>query len=521
MTEEPEEAGSGKRNSPLDDLMEQARGVLGRVEGGARQKQANEREMRELISRYQGVLEKLMAPPFHVGTVVGSIGPIEDEKSLLVLACNGRLSLVNQLPDEANEVLLPGDTVKVAPESMQVLGKIDYLAVGSVSTVKEISGPHTVEVDFNGTPKIVLSGTYAGKLKEDDRVILDQSGTVVIGCLGSGRRFRLGSKPTITWEDIGGLQEAKRQMIEAIELPLKHADLYEFYRKNPIRGVLLFGPPGCGKTMLIEASATALARTRGAEAVDSGYINVKGPEILEMYVGLAERTIRQLFAMAREHKARHGYSAIIAIDEADAILGRRDSGKSSDMEKTIVPAFLAEMQGVDDSSALVILATNRQDVLDPAVIRDGRIDRNIKITRPDKDSARDIFRLNFKNVPLTGMSLDEAVDVASGEFYSPELKFYEIKRRGGESVAFGLPQIVNGAMIAGVVDKATSYALSRDIKAGSRSGLEPEDIRLAVRQTFEQKADLNHGDELRDFVHDFAEDLSVDSIRKVKQATRP
>lgn len=520
MLEEQEE-GTSPKKSPLESLMEQAGDFLRRSEGGNRKKEPDPRQMKDLLKRYHGVLEKLMAAPFWVGTIVGSIGPIEDEKSLLILSCNGRISLVNQPPVEANELLLPGDTVKVAPESMQVLGKVDFLAVGSVSTVKEIIDHQLVEVDFNGTSKIVFTGTYSGKLKEDDRVILDQAAAIVIGYLGSGKRFRLGNKPTVTWDDIGGLEEAKRQMIETIEFPVLYGDLYQHYDKDPITGVLLLGPPGCGKTMIIEASATSLAKIHGSEAVDSGFILVKGPELLEMYVGAGEKLVRQLFAMAKEHKARHGYPAIIAIDEADAILSKRGTGKSSDMEKTMVPAFLTEMQGVDESGARIILATNRPDVLDPAVIRDGRINRNIMITRPTKESAQQIFRLNLKNVPLVGMSLDEAVQIAAEEFYSPEWKYYEIKKKGGEVLSFTLANLVNGAMLAGVVDKATSFAMDRDIAASSKTGLHREDIKKAVRQTFEQKAELNHADELQEFVRDFSEDLAFDPVQKVKQATKP
>ena len=476
-------------------------------------------EAKDLVKRYHSVLEKLTAPPLYFGTVIGPATGVDGGKDLLVVSCNNRLMILNRLQGEE---LVPGNLVKVSSKTMQIIGRADELTLGDICVVKEAVSADLSEVDLGGDRKLVLNGKFAGKVNENDRVILDASNSIIVNWLGSSqKRFKLGSRPTITWDDIGGQQKAKDQLIEAIEMPLKYKDFYTHYNKKPIRGAVIFGPPGCGKTMLLEATATAIAKLHGQEALESGFINVKGAEILDMYVGVAEGLVRQIFASARTHKKKYGYPAVIAIDEAEALLRRRGSGKSSDVETTIVPAFLTEMQGIDDSDAIVLLCTNRIDLLDPAVIRDGRIDRNIEVTRPDNDSSRAILGLNLKNVPLIGGNLEEMIFFAANEFYLPKYNFYDVKRNSGETMAFTLAHLVNGAMLAGVIDKATSFAMKRDIGANTKTGLTKDDIRLAVKQTYEQKFNLDHGDELREFVRDFKDDISLGSIQKVKQAVKP
>lgn len=474
-------------------------------------------ESKDLIKRYHSVLEKLTDPPLYFGTVIGSVHDEAGKKDLLAVSCNGRLVILNK--PEGKE-LHPGELVKISSKTMQIVGQADSFAVGDICVVKEVIHEFS-EVDINGNRKVVFNGQF-GKIQENDRVVLDGSNSIVVGWLGnSQKRFRLGSKPTVTWDDIGGLKEAKEQLIEAIEMPIRYKEYYQHYNKKPIRGVIVFGPPGCGKTMILEATATAVAKLHGQEALESGFINIKGAEILEMYVGVAEATIRNIFSAARAHRKKYGYPAVIAIDEAEALLPRRGSRKSSDVETTIVPAFLTEMQGVDDSDAIVILATNRVDLIDPAVIRDCRIDRHVEIGRPDRGSAVKIVQLNLRNVPLVGCNLEEMTTFIVDEFYSSKYKFYDIKRSSGETMAFTLAHLVNGAMLTGVVDKATSFSMKRDVEAKVKTGLSKDDVCRAIQQTYEQKFNLDHGDELREFVHDFSNELSPGSIQKVKQAAKP
>ena len=256
----------------------------------------------------------------------------------------------------------------------------------------------------------------------------------------------------------------------------------------------------CGKTMLAKAAASSLAKLHGKHSVNSGFIYVKGPEILRKYVGESEALIRGLFDRARKHKAKHGYPAFMFIDEADAILRKRGTGISSDVENTIVPAFLAEMDGLAESDCIVGLATNRPDTLENAITRDGRIDRKIMVPRPDYATAKDIFRLHLKGIPLVDISPVEAAKLATEELFSENLKLYIFQMQNGKEQFFTLAKLVNGAMIAGVVDQASSIAMHRNIKGLRQKGVTAKDFTEAVDRVYRENIDLNHRDELAEYV---------------------
>lgn len=426
------------------------------------------------------------------------------------------------LPDSRDIIITPGDTVKISSKTMQITDVVGRFKSGEISIVKSILDDHHCEVDAAGNAIIVFRGTFlADTLEEGDRIILDSSKSVIIENIGKdSKRFTLDANVQINWSDIGGLQEAKRQMIEAIEMPFTNAKVYKFYNKKPIKGILLYGPPGCGKTLLAKAAVTALAKmykVSSTQALSSGYIYIKGPEILTKWVGESESIVRQIFVRARKHKEKHGYPAVIFIDEAEAILRKRGSGISSDVESTIVPMFLAEMDGLQDTGAIVILATNRPDILDPAVVRDGRVDRKIKITRPDTISASEIFKIHLKGLPLNnGYSYDELANLASQSLFSDEFKFYDLFFEESKTMSFLLSHIVNGGMIASIIDQATSSAIRRDLKNPKKkcSGMTKEDLLQAIHFVYEQNKDLNHEDEIKDLIEDTGLQL-----RHIKKAT--
>ena len=475
----------------------------------------------EIIARQQQLLERVMPavePPFWLGSVVYT----DKEKQEVIVSCQGKLSSV--LWPKGIDLKL-GDSVKLSSVTGQIVDTAVELDIGGITTVRKVLGIMS-EVDASGGARLVFNGTFSESLQPDDRVILDSSGSIIVARLGKGdARFQIGSKPNVSWDDIGGLSQARNELIEAFVLPVKFSKLYQDYQKKRIGGVLLFGPPGCGKTLLIEAIATAVAELHGAEAVESGFIFVRGPEILEPLVGNAERNIRHLFARGRKHEEKHKYPAIIAIDECEAILSRRGSGVSSDMEKTTVPTFLAEMNGLHDFNPIVILATNRHKILDPAVIRDKRISRHIKVPRPDRAAAKTIFALSLKKTLISdGTLVDEMASLATEEFYSDKFQLWEIKKKNGESVPFKLCHLVNGAMIASIIDdKASSAALERDIanKAEKGTGITKDDLITAVTKTFEQKRELDHTDELTEFVEEIRDDILPGGITKVIQKTAP
>ena len=392
-------------------------------------------------------------------------------------------------PDGATLVLRPGCTVKLVGDTLQILDVVeDDSPAGEVVQVTRVANERTCEVERAGTSRAV---GYSGSLEEGDRVVLDSSGSVVVANLGKPRNDCAVTESTgVTWDDVGGLAEAKRAMREAVEGPVKNADLFARYGKKPLRGVLLYGPPGCGKTMLGKAAATALAELHGAAGA-GGFSYVKGPELLNMYVGNTEANIRKLFDGARRHKKKHGYPAIVMIDEADAILGKRTSSGLS-LSSTVVPAFLAEMDGLEDSGALVLLATNRPGTLDPAIVRDGRIDRRIKVTRPSREDARDILGKHLRARPLA-MDGDEAAEILSTSLFDPALVLYRVRKHSstGKGAALTLGHMVSGAMLA-----------------GGDAGVLEDDLRAAVAETFRQSLDVNHDEEIAEFVEGWEADVA-------------
>ncbi len=449
--------------------------------------------------------------------------PLSEYPSAIVFFQNQLMQVL--LPESREVVITPGDTVKISSQTKQITDVVGKFKAGEISTVKSIIDDTHCEVDASGSPLVVFRGVFtADTLEDGDRIVLDSSKAVIIENLGKdSKRFTLDTNVQIDWSAIGGLQEAKQQMIEAIEMPFINEKVYSFYHKKPIKGILLYGPPGCGKTLLAKAAVTSLAKmykVSSTQALQSGYIYVKGPEILTKWVGESEGIVRQLFARARKHKQKYGYPAVIFIDEAEAILRKRGSGISSDVESTIVPMFLAEMDGLQDTGAIVILATNRPDMLDPAVVRDGRIDRKIKITRPDIISASEIFKIHLGTLPLNnGYSYDELADVASTTLFSDKFKFYDLFFEKEKTITFNLSNIINGGMIASIIDQATSFSIRRDLKTPKKkcSGLMKEDILHAIEFVYEQNRDINHEDDIKDLVEDTG--LQLRNIKKISPTT--
>ncbi len=309
--------------------------------------------------------------------------------------------------------------------------------------------------------------------------------------------------PAVTWDDICGQVKAKAAMLEAIEQPVKHSDLYKRFGRRPSKGVLLYGPPGNGKTLLAKAAAGAIAQLFGDVRTRArGFISVKGPELINMYAGETERRIRRLFAEAKDHKRDTGFPAIIFLDEAEALLSARGSGRAWWMDG-FVQQFLTEMDGFDDSSAIVVLATNRPDVLDPAIVRDGRIDRRIHVGAPCREDASAIFRLNLGGRPLVG-ELEDIVAAASTALFDPKHVLYRVHlAENGGTKNIALHNVTSCAQVVGIVERATSRAIDRAIRGGSE-GIEASDLIAEVASTLEESRVLSHKDQVLDFCYGLA-----------------
>ena len=333
---------------------------------------------------------------------------------------------------------------------------------------------------------------------ESPREMINRMHEAVFGVpLDAPRPPPKSAAPEVTWDDVCGQTKAKAAMREAIELPIKHADVYRRFGRKPSKGVLLYGPPGNGKTLLAKAAANAIAKLYGDKPTRArGFISVKGPELLASYVGETEEKIRRLFREAAVHKQEVGFPGVIFIDEAEALLSAR--GSSYPYMDGFVQQFLTEMDGFTDSSAIIILATNRPNVLDPAIVRDGRIDRRIYVGPPAREDAAEIFRMNLRNRPLMG-GIHEIVSRATAALFDPKHVLYRVHVHEEAPQTIALHNVTSGAQVAGIVERATSRAIARAIAGGSE-GIEAGDIEAEVQGTLEESRALSHKDEILNFV---------------------
>jgi len=312
--------------------------------------------------------------------------------------------------------------------------------------------------------------------------------------------------PDIDYTHIGGLEKELEQVKDAVELPFLYPDLFAEHRLSPPKGLLLYGPPGCGKTLIAKAVANSIAKKLGhlkGKDVRSYFLHIKGPELLNKYVGESERQIREVFAKAKE-KASHGNPVIVFFDEMDALFRTRGTGISSDMESTIVPQFLSEIDGVESlRDVIVIGASNRQDLIDPAVLRPGRLDIKIKIPRPDKEGAKDILGkyllgdLPFAESAMTEQGQDRAtyvqhlIETTIEAMYAKthENQFLEVTYENGEKETVYFKDFSSGALIESVVARAKKHSIKRTISGGEK-GLNIEDFLKAIREEFKEQEDL-------------------------------
>ncbi|HEY4402079.1 MAG TPA: proteasome ATPase, partial [Acidimicrobiia bacterium] len=312
--------------------------------------------------------------------------------------------------------------------------------------------------------------------------------------------------PDVSYDDVGGLDDQIEMIKDAVELPYLYADLFHEHQLQPPKGILLYGPPGCGKTLIAKAVANSLAKRvsekTGDSATRSYFLNIKGPELLNKYVGETERQIRLIFQRARE-KSEEGVPVIVFFDEMDSLFRTRGSGISSDIESTIVPQLLAEIDGVESlKNVIVIGASNREDLIDPAILRPGRLDVKIKIERPDQDAARQIFgRYLSEDLPIAedetakaggrSQAIDAMIDAAVDRMYSgdDENRFLEVTYQNGDKEVLFFKDFASGAMIENVVRRSKKMSIKRQIAGGAR-GIATTDLVDSIRQEYREHEDL-------------------------------
>ncbi len=464
------------------------------------------REAREQIVTLKEEVDRLAQPPTGFGTFLQR----NDDDSVDVFT-GGRKLRVNVSPAVDKEELRKGQEV-ILNEAMNVVAALEFETTGEVVMLKEIlaDGERALVLGNADEERVVkLADSLVGlKLRAGDSLLLDGRANYVYERVPKSEveELVLEEVPDIDYDSIGGLKGQIESIRDAVELPYLHPDVFIEHELKPPKGVLLYGPPGCGKTMIAKAVAASLAKKvseRTGEEGRSYFLNIKGPELLNKYVGETERHIRLVFQRARE-KANEGTPVIVFFDEMDSLFRTRGSGVSSDVENTIVPQLLSEIDGVEGlENVLVIGASNREDMIDPAILRPGRLDVKIKIERPDAEAARDIFTKYLtvtlplhpddlaefggdKQACVTGM-IQRTVELMYTE--SEDNQFLEVTYANGDKEILYFKDFNSGAMIQNIVDRAKKMAIKDFLEHGAK-GLRVQHMLAACLDEFKENEDL-------------------------------
>ena len=462
---------------------------------------------RERIEALREEVDKLSQPPASYGTVVG-----RNEDGSADVQASGRKMRVSIHPD-LSDGLEVGQEV-VLNESFSIIEARAPEQVGEVVTVKEVlpGGQRAVVVGRADEERVADLGDdlLRDGIRSGDAALLDSRSGLLLERLPRPEveALVLEEVPDVTYADVGGLDQQIEMIIDAVELPFVHQQLFAEYQLPAPKGILLYGPPGCGKTLIAKAVANSLASKVSEIADDrearSFFLNIKGPELLNKYVGETERQIRLVFERARE-KSEQGWPVIVFFDEMESLFRTRGSGISSDIESTIVPQLLAEIAGVEAlRNVIVIGASNREDLIDPAILRPGRLDVKIKIERPDEIAASHIFsRYLTEELPidaelvetLGGGDRNKAVlgmiDAAVASMYGDDERnrFLEVTYQNGDKEVLYFRDFASGAMVENIVRRAKKLAIKRQLAGGNR-GIQTDDLEDAVRQEFREHEDL-------------------------------
>jgi proteasome-associated ATPase len=496
-----------KRVRTLEERLLETKGQLAQALSQNEKLSATLREAREHIAALREEVEKLTMPPSGYGTYLDT----NDDGSIDVFTA-GRKMRVSLHPQIDASELQKGQEV-VLNESFNVVLARAIDLNGEVVTLKEVldDGKRALIVGRADEERVVeMSDALRDeKLRAGDTLLMEGRSGLLVEKLPRPEveELILEEVPDVSYDDVGGLDDQIEMIQDAVELPYLYSEHFTEHELPPPKGILLYGPPGCGKTLIAKAVANSLAHRVAEKTGNLGtrsyFLNIKGPELLNKYVGETERQIRLIFQRARE-KSDEGVPVIIFFDEMESLFRTRGSGISSDIESTIVPQLLSEIDGVESlKNVIVIGASNREDLIDPAILRPGRLDVKIKIERPDETGAQSIFsRYLTPNLPLAETEVEKAkgdrdkavqnmVKAAVDYMYraDDDNRFLEVTYQNGDKEILYFKDFASGAMIENVVRRAKKLSIKRLI-AGGEKGISAQDLVDSVRQEFKEHEDL-------------------------------
>ena len=508
------------------------------------QLETDERQMRdaqEVLEQFEDAYAKLTETASKIGMY---LGPLENSKKVFLAVGDGEY-VGNVDPKLEADALTIGDRV-VVNDAFAVVQVLPPHVAGPLVKVGEVLADNRLRVggDTQGLNSRIVGrgeGLQFADLKVGDEVRMDPTGKLAMEHFpkAESKDFFLEEVPQVPWEKVGGQDEVIEIIRDAIEKPLLYPELYERFGKRPLKGILLYGPPGCGKTLIGKATAYNLTKEYNQQTgqnLKEYFMYINGPKILNMWLGESERQVREIFATARE-KAKEGHLVFIFIDEAESILRTRNSGRWTNISNTVVPQFCAEMDGlVSSANVVVMLTSNRPDYIDPAILRPERIDRRVRVKRPDRKAAKDILSIYLnESVPMDCALLEthngdkraaaaELVENTVANLWrkDADTEFLDVFNRNGGTERLYWKDLVSGALLSSLVERAKDFAIKRAIATGNHSeGLTQDDLYKALALEFKENEIFPKSDAVEDWLMllDQAPE-NVADVKPIRQDTR-